>query len=102
MKKAASISSKKIMELIEEQNFRCALSDRKLTPETASLDHIIPLSRGGSHEIDNLWVVEHLVNSAKGTMTVDEFIAMCSDVTSHQNLANSANEHRYLGKNSSL
>ena len=98
MKNAASISSKKIMEMIEEQNFRCALSDRKLTPETASLDHIIPLSRGGTHEIDNLWVVEHLVNSAKGTMTVDEFIAMCRDVASHQNLANSADEHRYLEK----
>lgn len=63
-----------------------------------AMDDIIPLSRGGSHEIDNLWVVEHLVNSAKGTMTVDEFIAMCRDVTSHQNLADSAIANRYLGK----
>lgn len=81
MPKPVPVTASKIMQLIENQHFRCALSGRKLTPETASLDHIVPLSRGGSHEIENLWVVEHLVNTAKGTMTVDEFLEMCRDVT---------------------
>ncbi len=43
-----------------------------LTPETASLDHKQPTSRGGTHEVANLWVVEHFVNTAKGSLTVDD------------------------------
>ena len=102
MKKSASISAKMIMELIERQNFHCALSNRKLTPETASLDHIVPLSRGGTHDLSNLWVLEHLVNTAKGTMTVEEFVAMCRDVAIHQKHAVDGSKLRYLEKNASL
>jgi 5-methylcytosine-specific restriction endonuclease McrA len=68
------------MELIERQNFCCAMSGRALTPETASLDHIVPLSRNGSHELANLCVVDQQVNAAKGTMTVEEFVSLCRDV----------------------
>jgi CRISPR/Cas system Type II protein with McrA/HNH and RuvC-like nuclease domain len=74
-----------VLKLIEQQNYRCALSGRPLTPETASLDHIVPLSRGGKHDISNLWIVDHQVNNAKGTFTVEEFIALCHDVVTHQN-----------------
>ncbi|MAD81133.1 MAG: HNH endonuclease domain-containing protein [Pirellulaceae bacterium] len=80
----ATVTAKMIMELIESQDFRCALSNRELTPETASLDHVVPLSRGGTHEVSNLCVVVHLVNSAKGSMTVEEFVAMCQDVATCQ------------------
>jgi 5-methylcytosine-specific restriction endonuclease McrA len=73
-----------IMGMIETQGFRCALSGRQLTPETASLDHIVPLSRGGTHDRSNLWVVDQHVNTAKGTLTVDEFVAMCRDVARRQ------------------
>ena len=79
----ATVTAKRIMELIERQKFRCALSGRELTPETASLDHILPLSRGGTHDISNLCVVHHHVNAAKGTMTVDEFVAMCREVAAY-------------------
>ena len=71
------------LNLIEKQQYRCALSGRKLTPETASLDHVVPLSRGGKHDISNLQVLEHQVNTAKGTLTMDEFISLCEDVIRH-------------------
>ncbi|TWU08618.1 HNH endonuclease [Symmachiella macrocystis] len=77
----ATVTAKMIMELIERQRFRCALSGRELTPENASLDHIVPLSRGGTHEISNLWVVDQQVNAAKSTLTVEEFVAMCREIT---------------------
>jgi hypothetical protein len=83
MAKPKAVTAKMILEMIEHQGRRCALSGRELTPETASLDHIMPLSRGGVHDLGNLWVVDHRVNTAKGTLTVDEFIALCQEVTDH-------------------
>lgn len=80
----ATVTAKMIMELIERQQFRCALSGRLLTPETASLDHMVPLSRGGMHDLSNLWIVDHQVNAAKGALTVDEFVAICREVAAHQ------------------
>lgn len=85
MKKPAAITASQIMKLIENQKFKCALTGRDLTPETASIDHIMPLSRNGSHDLENIWVIDHKVNMAKGTMTTDEFVAMCREVANHAN-----------------
>ena len=79
----STVTAKMIFGLLEKQQDRCALTGCELTPETASLDHIRPLSRGGSHELNNLWVIGHHVNSAKGSLTVDEFVALCREVASH-------------------
>jgi hypothetical protein len=84
MQTKRSVTTTQIKKLIESQNYRCALTNRLLTPETASLDHKQPISRGGTHEVANLWVVEHFVNTAKGSLTVDEFVSMCRDVVRHQ------------------
>lgn len=85
MRRPAAVTAKAVMTLVERQDFRCAISGRELTPQTASLDHITPLARGGEHGITNVWVVDQQINSAKGTMTLDEFLAMCRDVVQHQN-----------------
>lgn len=74
------ITAKNLMQLVERQKYRCALSGRKLTPASASLDHRMPLVKGGEHAMRNLWVLHRDVNAAKGTMTVDEFLAVCRDV----------------------
>ncbi len=84
MQTKRSVTTSQIKKLIESQNYRCALTNRQLTPETASLDHKQPISRGGTHEVGNLWVVEHFVNTAKGSLTVEEFVSMCRDVVRHQ------------------
>lgn len=44
-----------------------------------SLDHKIPLSRGGSNTVKNLVVCCHRCNIAKGAMTADEFIRFCDN-----------------------
>jgi hypothetical protein len=44
----------------------------------------MPVARGGKHCIDNVWVVDAQINAAKGTMTVEEFLAVCRDVVDHQ------------------
>lgn len=74
------ITAKRLHELLESQEYRCALSGRELTPQTAALDHIKPLSSGGGNAISNAQIVQYDVNRAKGDMANDEFIAMCRDV----------------------
>jgi len=74
------ITAKSLMQLVERQKYRCALSGRALTPDCASLDHKMPLAKGGKHAMSNLWVLHRDVNAAKGTMTVNEFVAICRDV----------------------
>lgn len=70
--------------MLERQGFACAVSGRPLAPETAALDHIMPLGRGGAHSLENVWIVHHQINAAKGTLTLDEFTALCRDVVNHQ------------------
>lgn len=80
MPKPLAVTGQQILNLITQQNYRCALTGRTLTPETASLDHIMPLSRGGAHDISNLQVLDHQANTAKGSLTMDEFVELCRDV----------------------
>lgn len=76
----SSATYRELMQLIEQQGNRCALTGKVLTPQTARLDHKHPVSQGGSHDISNLhWVLE-TVNTAKGTMSLDQFVGMCIDV----------------------
>lgn len=78
------VTASAIRELLTSQNYLCYLSGRELTPLTASLDHKDPISKGGSHDMDNIGIVDYRVNLAKGTLTIDEFIEMCRDVVRHQ------------------
>jgi 5-methylcytosine-specific restriction endonuclease McrA len=73
-------TSRQLRKLIDQQGYKCALTGRALTPEIAFVDHVTPVSSGGSNAIENLQVVHADVNEAKGTMTQDEFIQLCRDV----------------------
>jgi hypothetical protein len=77
------VTGRQIAELLKRQQYRCAYTGDDLTPDTASLDHVVPLQRGGEHAIANMAVVRHDVNMAKGTMTRDEFLSMCRAVVAH-------------------
>ncbi len=74
------IPIKALRALLSRQRFRCAFTNVQLTPDNAELDHKVPICRGGDHGIENVqWVVES-ANKAKGTMTDDEFVALCVHV----------------------
>ena len=90
---AKTITASQIFKIIESQNYICALSGRKLTPETASVDHIVPLSKKGTHDLSNIWIIDLRVNHAKGTMSVDEFVSMCKDVARFQESKNIQNNN---------
>lgn len=74
------VSTANVLALLERQGYRCALTGRRLTPETAALDHIVPLRFGGEHVIENTQVLHKDVNRAKNSMTNIEFARMCEEV----------------------
>ena len=77
------VTATNIKALVEKQGYRCAITGRELTPQNASLDHIQPLARGGKNKIENVWIVDHQVNVAKGTLTMEEFVLLCREVVKH-------------------
>jgi 5-methylcytosine-specific restriction endonuclease McrA len=79
-KSQEKVTPNNIYRAIEAQQFLCPLTGERLEPSSASLDHIVPLSKGGKHEMSNVWIVSKTVNAAKGTMALEEFIAMCKAV----------------------
>jgi hypothetical protein len=63
--------------IVLREDYKCFYTKVGLTPRLASLDHMVAVSDGGSHSVENLCVAHTLVNRAKGTMTASQFIHMC-------------------------
>ncbi len=78
-----AITKRDVLDLLETQTYCCALTGWELTPHTASLDHRLPVSRGGQHTVANAQVLHEDVNRAKGTLTNEEFIELCRAVVQH-------------------
>lgn len=74
-------TAKELMQLIEKQNYKCALSGIDLSPQVAELDHIVPRSKGGSDHISNLQWVHRRINRMKGSMSNETFIQTCKLIT---------------------
>lgn len=66
--------------LWDGQSGRCALTGRELDIRTAELDHIIPRSRNGSDDLENLRLLSPEANAAKGALTDAELIALCREI----------------------
>jgi len=77
--------AKLLLEKLEAQNYRCALTGDLLIPGyNCSLDHIVHKSKGGKlDDLDNLRWVTIDANRARGTLEDDEFVAMCQRVINH-------------------
>ena len=74
------LTVKLLLKMLEQQQGRCAMSGRELTPENCTLDHIEPRAMGGADGFGNLQLVTEETNKAKGTLTRDEFVRLCCDV----------------------
>ncbi len=78
-----TVTVQEVHDLLVRQDFRCALTGEPLSPGDASMDHILAVSRGGPHTIGNAQILRRDVNRAKGTLTNEEFIALCRAVVRH-------------------
>jgi len=54
------------------RNLKCGICGKRMSVKDRTLDHIIPLSKGGSPEIWNLRIVHMRCNSSKGATMTDE------------------------------
>ncbi|HEX8288032.1 MAG TPA: HNH endonuclease [Pyrinomonadaceae bacterium] len=61
-------------EIIARDGCECYLCNKELTYETATIDHVIPLSRGGWHCPSNAKIACEFCNKSKGKKTLDEFL----------------------------
>lgn len=74
-----------IKTLFEDQKGRCAYTGDVLIPgDNASLDHIDPISLGGSNDPNNVQWVTKVVNRMKTNMNHDEFVGMCLRISARQ------------------
>lgn len=80
-RKFQNISGEQLQKLFEFQKKTCPLSGRTLVPGyNAHLDHIVPRSKGGSNEIENLRWVDKSVNYAKRDLSDDDFLRLVKEV----------------------
>ena len=59
---------------LEEYNYKCAYCGCELSSDTITVDHRIPLSRGGTNYIGNLVPACKSCNSKKHTKTSEEYL----------------------------
>lgn len=73
---------RKLRELLESQNSRCAYTSVPLSlGDNASVDHKIPRAMGGlNHDIKNIQWVTWAVNRSKTDLSHEEFVEMCHRV----------------------
>lgn len=69
--------------LLEQQEYRCALTGRELTPENTSAEHIIPLRKGGRHELANIFLVDDAVAKLKRYYSDEEVIQLAHELVAH-------------------
>lgn len=69
-----------------DSGFRCFYCNKKLKvrdkypfKDVLSIDHKIPISRGGNSKINNLVVCCYGCNMKKGNLTAEEFIKECAE-----------------------
>ena len=55
-----------------------------MTFDNMSLEHTVPLCRGGMNTPDNITIVTKDIQKMKGVMTGEEFVDLCKVVACHK------------------
>ena len=66
--------------LLKRQRMLCGLTGRRLNRDNISLDHIVPLSKGGSNEPSNLRFVHIDANTFKMDMDDNGLLELAKDI----------------------
>jgi 5-methylcytosine-specific restriction endonuclease McrA len=70
------ITSQEWLELCQLLEYHCAYCDEVIPFNKLTMDHIIPLSRGGKHCITNILPACNSCNCSKGSKTLEEFLQL--------------------------
>ena len=63
--------------IAKKQKCKCALTGEKLTRKNISVDHIIPISKGGLNVASNVQLVTLHANKVKNNMSNTELLEFC-------------------------
>lgn len=77
--------------LWENQKGVCPYTGDTLIFGKASIDHIIPKSRGGTTTIDNLCWTSLEINKMKRDINKNDFILLCKQIVEYRNNSNEEN-----------
>jgi 5-methylcytosine-specific restriction endonuclease McrA len=67
-------SSREWLKLLAAYRYRCAYCHRRLTRKSASADHAVPLTRGGTNWIENIVPACLSCNQRKNFLTAQEYL----------------------------
>lgn len=71
---ASKIKDKSKLQLLWENGKRCAICGRKIKNiDDLTIDHIVPLAKGGKNVAENLQLAHRSCNAAKSDMMPDEY-----------------------------
>jgi len=65
-KKGATIGTVDYAAILERDGLWCYLCETEVEPDDVHFDHVIPLSKGGAHSMENIKVTHSLCNLSKG------------------------------------
>lgn len=79
---ATKFTYKEALEHLGGTLTKCYLTGREINilKDDYCLDHIIPASKGGTNDLDNMGITIPIVNASKSNMTVEEYLALCKEV----------------------
>lgn len=69
----------------KKQKCICAISGKKLTTENVSLDHIIPIAKGGKNTPDNIQLIDYRINLMKRELEMSKFLEWIQLISDYQN-----------------
>lgn len=79
---------KRLRGLMLAENPHCFYCRQRVTHRSSTLDHLIPVARGGQHVAPNLVLCCEVCNTAKGPRTPGEWLAdlarACAALAPHQ------------------
>ena len=82
-KTGRKITALDLFGIAKKQRLICPLTGKKLTRDSISLDHIKPITNGGTNSLDNLRFITRQANVAKHEMSDADFLSFCKDIVNH-------------------
>lgn len=74
------ITAKELWSIAKKQKMKCPLTGRKLTKTSISIDHIIPISKGGTNHPSNIRFVDYHANLALAHFGDAALIELAKDI----------------------
>lgn len=76
-----------LWKIAKKQKLICPFTGFKLTKENMSVDHVLPVSKGGSNHPSNIRLIHKWVNLMLGVHSDDDFLKMCQIIIDYKNRA---------------